>query len=395
MIGFRVLEFRPLAIHLADVGPFQGRIESVDFTDRDGEPCNFFLLLSQNGRGKTTILEAMAHLVGLLDGSAADDPAISPARPPEWLEDHPRARLQMDVLLRWEPEGPTRTDVLSLLAGGVDDPLIQPWGDTRLREAGFSAWHRFGYGRGPGGILRPIGDGDSQIAELRAFLAAAKGRSPAGFEEPAEAAPTLLYFGANRDIVRPTSPALRSIARPRGWGHRVVHRFEADCPRWEESTDCLVVWLHWMDDTKALFQRACDLVNRRVFRGTPKFLKGVRKDPPEAVVSNSGSEHRLDQLSSGERSLVEILIRLGSSMTRNTVLLVDELDLHLHPRWQHRAVRVLKELLREHPGLTAVVTSQSSDVLRAFAPEVPEEGLRKGGHILEEGCRSTGEESDG
>jgi hypothetical protein len=65
--NFLVQDFRPLFLTVERVGPFRDAPFELDFTDSNGEPCNFFLLMSQNGRGKTTLLEVMATLMGLLE----------------------------------------------------------------------------------------------------------------------------------------------------------------------------------------------------------------------------------------------------------------------------------------------------------------------------------------
>ncbi len=164
-----------------------------------------------------------------------------------------------------------------------------------------------------------------------------------------------------------------------------MHRFGREGGDWGDSADALLVWLHWMDDGKGRFVRAQGILNQHVFRGTPKVLKGIRKDPPEALVSNGDKSHRLDQLSSGERSLVQVFLRLHAHLTCNTILLIDELDLHLHPRWRRRAVRALKETALANPGLTVIFVAHSLDVLDWFDPEIPEPPLRKSGHIIMEG----------
>jgi hypothetical protein len=62
--NFLVYEFRPLFLTVEGIGPFQEQPYTLDFTDANDEPCNFFLLLSQNARGKTTLLELMTALNG-------------------------------------------------------------------------------------------------------------------------------------------------------------------------------------------------------------------------------------------------------------------------------------------------------------------------------------------
>jgi predicted ATP-binding protein involved in virulence len=161
-----------------------------------------------------------------------------------------------------------------------------------------------------------------------------------------------------------------------------VHTFTREGGRWLNSLDNLLVWLKWVDDGR--FKRAKDIINERVFSGTLKHLKGVRKDPPEAIIVSEGQEHRLDQLSSGEKSLVQMFLRIGTHMTRNTILLIDEIDVHLHTKWQHRLLDQLKQMAKAHPGLTVIVSTHSREILERYQYDAEEEGLRKGGHIIEE-----------
>ncbi|MCI5217866.1 MAG: hypothetical protein D3914_01410 [Candidatus Electrothrix sp. LOE2] len=58
--------FQPLRLRIEGNGPFPGNPYEVDFTDEEGQPCNIFLLMSENGMGKTTVLEIMAALMGML-----------------------------------------------------------------------------------------------------------------------------------------------------------------------------------------------------------------------------------------------------------------------------------------------------------------------------------------
>jgi hypothetical protein len=62
-------EFRPLYLHLDRIGPFQNKVYELDFTDKQNRPCNFFLLTSKNGIGKTIILSTLSCLLNLLGQS--------------------------------------------------------------------------------------------------------------------------------------------------------------------------------------------------------------------------------------------------------------------------------------------------------------------------------------
>ena len=381
---FQILSFQPISLRVYDVGPFQGRKEEVDFTDEDGRPCNLFMLLSGNGRGKTTLLESVVHLVGLLD------PRRTPETPPpRWLLDHRNARLQLDVRIELARGAASYKLLLSLLANGVDDSELEFWDEGKLKGIDCQGWVRFGYARGHRTPVRlevwPTWSEDAVpwFEDLRRALGDAVDARPSGFEDPTQLTPTLLFLTANRDIVRLADGARRSISEPDQWAWHLTRRVDQEGEQWFGSPDNLLVWLAWLDDGR--LERAQKLINERVFKGTLKYLEGVRKDPPEAIVNNERSTHRLDQLSSGERAMVQMLLRLGAHMTLNTWLVIDEADLHLHPRWEHRMMRILKELASSLPGLTIIVTSQSRELLRAFAYHLPEtaRGLRKGGHFIE------------
>jgi len=373
--NFLVYDFRPLFLTVEGIGPFQEAPYELDFTDANGEPCNFFLLLSMNGRGKTTLLELMASLMGLLE-----------QREPENLGfedlDNGSGRAQWDMFVRLYREGHEESFVLSLAAGRDEPWTLKPWGETLLKNYGADLWCPFGFQRHVSGRLEPVGQDDERVQDLLAAIQAHRGEAPAVFEDDPLTLPTLLCFSAYRDIARVTEGD-RGIMQPGSWGYRPIQRFGQESRGWKDSLDNMLVWLSWLDDGR--YAQAIQTINERVFAGKTKFLRSVRKDPPQAVVDNGGHRHRLDRLSSGEKSLVQIYLRAGVHMTRSTILLIDEMDIHLHSKWQHRLLNVLKQMAKEHPGLTIIASSHARELIPAFGHDISEEGLRKGGEIIEGG----------
>jgi predicted ATPase len=369
---FFIEAFEPLWLTIENIGPFRESPYEIDFTDAENQPCNIFLLMSQNGRGKTTLLEIMYCLMSLL---GEDKPTQFGH---EDLDDG-RGRVQWDLRVKLDWRGEKHCVVLSLLAGslGEEQPAMRIWTERQLEKYSATAWHRLCFRRRALGNLERMGDKlvDNLLGHIRAEISS----SPEGFEQPTLSLPTLLYFSAYRDI-EAISSMEGAIIEPEKWGYYPVHDINKEGGTWTRSLDNLLVWLKWLDDGR--FERAIKLLNDRVFDKN-KYIKGIKRIPPEAIVMVNGTEkHRLDRLSSGEKNLVQMFLRIGAHMTRNSIIIIDELDVHLHTIWQHALLNLLKQLVREHPGITVIASTHSREILGAFPIDIPEEGIRKGGDII-------------
>jgi len=392
MLSNQVLieEFSPLFLTVDRLGPFQERMEEFDFTDSRDEPCTFYLMASKNGRGKTTVMEILATMMGMLGKEELPSFGYEPF-------DQEDGRAQWDVRVTLNEGGRRETVVLSLIAGVIGEEVaLKPWGESDLATMGAIRWHRFGFRRNPYRRFGMIGRHDEWVLDFNAFISAAMGARLGAFEDDALALPTLIYFSAYRNII-PLSDAERAIVAPRDWNYRPVHVFDIEGRDWRDSLDNLLVWLKWLDDGR--FEKAVEIVNKRVFGETSeKKLKGVRKEPPEAIVENGNSEHGLNRLSSGEKSLVQLWLRIGAHMTRNTILLIDEPEVHLHRNWVYETLFNLTQLAKDHfPSVTIIIATHSERMMKAFGFEFEEENLRKGGYIIEtpeeeEKARLVGEE---
>ena len=113
-----------------------------------------------------------------------------------------------------------------------------------------------------------------------------------------------------------------------------------------------------------------------------RFLPGfsglrIRRAPLRMVVDKSGKELRVDQLSDGEKctlAMVGDLARrmaianpaLGDPLAGEGVVLIDEVDLHLHPGWQRHVVSALEETF---PNCQFLVSTHSPQIVSHVAPE--------------------------
>ena len=102
----------------------------------------------------------------------------------------------------------------------------------------------------------------------------------------------------------------------------------------------------------------------------------VRRDPEDTsraklVLRKDGKELPLDALSDGERGSIVLVADLAQRLvTANPgapdplscagIVLIDEIELHLHPRWQRE---ILPALVETFPGCQFIVTTHSPQVL--------------------------------
>ena len=111
------------------------------------------------------------------------------------------------------------------------------------------------------------------------------------------------------------------------------------------------------------------------------FLDGfenlrVQEDPLSLLVDKHGVALDLTQLSDGERSFLAMICDLGRRLTLANpllenpldgagVVLIDELELHLHPKWQRD---VTEKLRRTFPNIQFIATTHSPFVIQALRP---------------------------
>ena len=123
----------------------------------------------------------------------------------------------------------------------------------------------------------------------------------------------------------------------------------------------------------ALFVEAqLEAVRHAITRLMPGFQDlHVERSPHRMIVSKSGEPFAIDQLSDGEKCLLALagdlarrLVlanpRAAAPLDRPAVILIDEVELHLHPGWQRT---VLPRLLETFPRCQFVVTTHSPQVL--------------------------------
>jgi predicted ATP-binding protein involved in virulence len=116
-------------------------------------------------------------------------------------------------------------------------------------------------------------------------------------------------------------------------------------------------------------------INLHVARVNSRESSNHRLDSPSLVIEKNGETFKLDQLSDGEKTLLMIvfdiarrLAILNPSITNPSellekgtgIILIDEIDLHLHPQWQRI---VIPSFRKTFPNCQFIVTTHSPQVL--------------------------------
>ena len=127
-----------------------------------------------------------------------------------------------------------------------------------------------------------------------------------------------------------------------------------------------------------------DVSDPRIELRPLRFIVSVESGP-----SNS-EELALDQLSGGYRIMLAVPADLARRMaqgnphldkplTSEAIVLIDEIELHLHPSWQQR---VLTDLARTFPNTQFIVSTHSPQVLTTVRPEQIVRLSREDGKIV-------------
>ena len=365
----RIMRFQPIRLLVSDIGLFVEPF-SLDFISDGGFPSNIFLLASPNGLGKTTLLTTYASIfdcLGGFDGKFRQEDLNSG-----------RGFAQLDVITDVEIDGRLVSLGLSLCCGRYLNE--SDWDSIGLDPHLLASIDEYSIIRFRPGT--PIALSDKLGRSVIRYFETEIGRQPSRLYDDEHPLPTVLFFPATRRMIRPPSRE-KGIISPANLGYRPLRIFEEDGVDWRTSLSNLLLWTYWLGDGR--YAELQSLVNQAVLtdRTKMKSLDEIDRAILEPRIRDAtGRLHRLDRMSHGERSLLQILVRIAMHTTGSTFVLIDELELHLHPNWSLGLLKTLKNIV-ENRSVDVIFTTHSPEIIRAFAHEQKEEGLRKGGHVIE------------
>lgn len=109
-----------------------------------------------------------------------------------------------------------------------------------------------------------------------------------------------------------------------------------------------------------------------------KNLRAETSPKPRLIVEKEGITLDIHQLSDGERGMFALVLDLAKRLSQanpqlnnpvrdgSAIVLIDEIDLHLHPKWQRT---VIKKLTETFPSCQFIATTHSPQIIAAVEPE--------------------------
>lgn len=131
-------------------------------------------------------------------------------------------------------------------------------------------------------------------------------------------------------------------------------------------------------DNSSYQNHQMEAVRQSIYSILPDFSNlRVRRSPLRMTVTKQGQEFIVNQLSDGEKCLLAMVGDLArrlaianpslpNPLQGSGVVMIDEIELHLHPKWQRE---IIPALTRTFPNCQFIVTTHSPQVLSQVKPD--------------------------
>jgi predicted ATP-binding protein involved in virulence len=189
----------------------------------------------------------------------------------------------------------------------------------------------------------------------------------------AESKPLVIFFSTKRSILTNKQTSGSAVA-----GGQVAAFSESLLER-ETNLRTIAEWYKVQEELgnekhNAVLRGAIEL-----FLPEFKNLRVVVSDgKPQFEISKNGTTLKLTQLSDGERGILAMVLDLAKRLSQanpflvnpikdgSAIILIDELDLHLHPKWQRT---IIENLTRTFPNCQFIATTHSPQIIGELNPE--------------------------
>lgn len=302
---------------------------------------NFTVLIGENGKGKTTILDAIAIMLGTYFLGSKIKTGQSVLRKDD-------ARLVINEIGGQVFYEPQKEVYLTATASLSNIPTPIDW-------------------------RRDIGDRGGKAKLF--YLRGAVDRSEALLQKETVSLPLLLYYGAGRlwDIHH-------HVTTEKPGSQLDAYRYCLDPKSDHKAFEKWFKKLSYSELQKRQILPALEAVKKAVLNCIPGATEFYHDTDLDQIVIKLEQEGLVpfNNLSDGYRNMVAMAAdiahraarlnpHLESAAAQKTegVVLIDEIDLHLHPKWQRRVVR---DLQNAFPNMQFIATTHSPFILQSLDP---------------------------
>jgi len=333
------MEIKISSLRVTECGPLKDI--RIDFIDKEKNiPQSVTVLGGANGTGKTTILELIFSLFDLFKFSPKTNFTSAGNLRAGILKQTEYAELEL--FIDNEPcivfFGKTENDLNLKNKHGIQ---------CIVDEEGNEKWKMLSSGNIPEKINTSIKNLTKEPLDFPFF--------PYNQSKKYQI-PTILYFPFRREIL----PVKGSQIYREQVNYKFNHRYQTN-QTFEGSFESYLIWLDYAD--QKTFELVIDFLNSINFGS--KTFNISRRDLSVTVTTKDQRQHELAKLSSGEQSILILLLEIRRRITPGSIVLIDEIENSLHPEFQYRIANSLIQLQKEIP-FQLLLTTHQHEFLKIF-----------------------------
>jgi predicted ATP-binding protein involved in virulence len=322
-----------MKVHRLEMTSFRGFRElTLEFNEA------LTVLVGVNGAGKTSVLRCLAVLLSQVSSGILSRTG------------HGRRFSEADIL-----NGAPYTQ----------NTLEASFGDTRVKWS--LALVRKGY---PPQVSSSLSSLREIVTRVQEENARGQYRLPLAIYYPVNRAPDIPYRVRTHHDFSPLSAYDEALVGG-GWNFRLFFEWFRDREDLENERRLQSGGEAWRDPQLRVVRTAIE----RLMPGFSDLR--VQRAPQRMTVRKEGVLLELDQLSDGEKCLLALVGDLGrrlalanpllaDPLSAEAVVMIDEIELHLHPGWQRMVVEALR---RTFPHCQFILTTHSPQVLSQVPAE--------------------------
>ncbi len=306
------------------------------------------VLISENGAGKTALLEGIAKALTVVTERLAHD---------ETNLNNKGIYLSEDI----KNDAATSTTDLNLLSK-VHTNRFNILPDSNLNN--MIGWQvRFNR---KNLVVKVEQKGNSLDSVAQKIDDALSAKEPVSL-------PVIAYYSCERLITRSKN------GKDETYGMTMFNAYDHALDGMSLDYKRFLAWYNWQEqiEAKTKNNRILDIVRQSILDilndADDATFSTIDTDPsefnnPKLIIQKGTDRVEVNQLSSGEKSLLMLVSNLAYRMALlnpnskdplkegQGIVLIDEIDLHLHPRWQYQ---ILPKLIKMFPNIQFIVSTHS------------------------------------